>query len=66
MFGKLMSIPDRLMLKYYELLTDTDPAIMAAIKSGAVHPMEAKKRLATSIVAEYHDREAAAACAAVF
>ncbi len=60
MFGKLMSISDRLMLKYYELLTDTDPATLAGIKSGAVHPMEAKKRLATSIVTEYHDTEAAA------
>lgn len=60
MFGKLMSISDRLMLKYYELLTDTDPATVAGIKSGAVHPMEAKKRLATSIVTEYHDLEAAA------
>jgi tyrosyl-tRNA synthetase len=63
MFGKLMSISDRLMLKYYELLTDTDSAAIAGIKSGAVravHPMEAKKGLATSIVTEYHDAEAAA------
>lgn len=60
MYGKLMSISDRLMLKYYELLTDTDAGSLAGIKSGAVHPMEAKKRLASLIVSEYHDAEAAA------
>ena len=61
MFGKLMSVSDRLMLKYYELLTDVDVAEIAAIKSGAVHPMEAKKRLASLIVTEYHDAAAAEA-----
>ena len=59
MFGKLMSIPDRMMLRYYELLTDTSPAEFAAIRSGKAHPMESKKRLATTIVAEYHDSAAA-------
>jgi len=59
MFGKLMSIPDRMMSRYFELLTDTVPAEMAAMRSGKAHPMESKKRLATTIVAEYHDSGAA-------
>jgi tyrosyl-tRNA synthetase len=55
MFGKLMSVSDRLMVKYYELLTDVDSEILAEINSGAIHPMEAKKQLASMIVTEYHD-----------
>ena len=47
MFGKLMSIPDRMMPRYFELLTDVAPADLAAIRSGKTHPMESKKRLAT-------------------
>ena len=61
MFGKLMSVSDHLMLRYYELLTDIDKAELAAISSGAIHPMEAKKRLASLIVTEYHDAAAAEA-----
>jgi len=59
MFGKIMSIPDKLMPRYYELLTDMAPAEAAALRSGAIHPMEAKKRLARLIVCEYHDAAAA-------
>src|SRR2546421_485517 len=59
MFGKLMSVSDRLMLRYFELLTDIDATQIAAIRSGAIHPMEAKKRLASLIVTEYHDAAAA-------
>lgn len=59
MFGKLMSIPDRMMPRYFELLTDTAPAELAAIRSGAAHPMQSKKRLATAIVAEYYSDAAA-------
>jgi tyrosyl-tRNA synthetase len=59
MFGKLMSIPDTLMHRYFELLTEVDAAELVGIKSGAIHPMEAKKRLAATIVAEYHDAAAA-------
>jgi len=54
MFGKLMSISDTLMLRYYELLTSQD---LAAVK--AAHPMEAKQALAEQIVARYHGDEAA-------
>ena len=60
MYGKLMSVPDPLMIKYYELLTDLAPAELARIRSGAIHPMEAKKQLASRVVSEYHDGPAAA------
>ena len=59
MFGKLMSIPDQLMDRYFELLTDVEAEELAAVKSGGIHPMEAKKRLASTIVEEYHDAAAA-------
>jgi tyrosyl-tRNA synthetase len=49
MFGKIMSVSDPLMWQYYELLTRED---LNAAK--ALHPMEAKKRLASLIVGQYH------------
>ena len=52
-FGKIMSASDVLMMRYYELLTDCD---LEAIK--AIHPMEAKKQLASLIVARFHGEEA--------
>src|SRR5437879_11839559 len=55
MFGKLMSISDTLMWRYYELLTTDD---LNAIK--ATHTMEAKLNLAYTIVARYHGQSAAA------
>src|SRR5271170_151757 len=61
MFGKLMSVSDAMMLRYYELLTDLDPGEVTAIKAHTIHPMEAKKRLAGLIVEEYHDAGAARA-----
>jgi tyrosyl-tRNA synthetase len=48
MFGKLMSISDELMPNYY--------AILLAEKTPEIHPMEAKKQLASRIVARFHDR----------
>jgi tyrosyl-tRNA synthetase len=60
MYGKLMSIPDQLMVRYYELLTSARPEEIAAVKSGELHPMEAKKKLAQTIVKEYHGEDAAA------
>ncbi|BAU23064.1 tyrosyl-tRNA synthetase [Caldimicrobium thiodismutans] len=58
MFGKLMSIPDSLMWKYYELLTDLSleeiQEMKRAVEEGSFHPKEAKKRLARTIVAQYH------------
>lgn len=53
-FGKIMSISDTLMLKYYELLTDCD---LEEVK--AMHPKEAKVRLAKEIITQYHSKEAA-------
>lgn len=66
MYGKLMSVPDALMLRYYELLTDVPRQELERIKSHAVHPMEAKKRLASTIVAEYHGAGAARAAQEYF
>ncbi|MFH1798563.1 MAG: tyrosine--tRNA ligase [Candidatus Omnitrophota bacterium] len=61
MFGKIMSISDSLMWRYYELLTDEDYLkIKASVESGGMHPKKVKSDLAKTIVAEYHDRDAAA------
>jgi tyrosyl-tRNA synthetase len=60
MFGKVMSLSDNLMIKYYELLTDEDVGkVKAGIESGKLHPKEAKVSLAKLIVTQYHGREAA-------
>ena len=65
MYGKLMSINDELMWRYWELLTDLRQSeidqMRADVASGALHPMEAKKRLARTIVAGFHSEEAAGA-----
>lgn len=54
MFGKIMSISDELMLKYYELLTDDN---LSDIKK--MHPKEAKVKLAENIITQYHSKELA-------
>jgi tyrosyl-tRNA synthetase len=59
MYGKVMSISDELMWKYYELLTDVQLAEIEKMKQEA-HPMQAKKELARRIVADFHSGEAAA------
>jgi tyrosyl-tRNA synthetase len=63
MYGKLMSISDELMWRYWTLLTDLRPHEIEAMKSdvtgGALHPMEAKKRLARTITADFHSEAAA-------
>ncbi|MGH7182996.1 MAG: tyrosine--tRNA ligase, partial [Nitrospiraceae bacterium] len=61
MFGKIMSISDALMLRYYELLTTED---LAGVK--VAHPMEAKQMLAALIVARYHGEEAGRQARTVF
>ena len=66
MFGKIMSISDDLMWKYWLLLSDRSQAEIEAdqkrVADGKFHPMDAKKNLASSIVAEFHsDDEAVAA-----
>ncbi len=66
-FGKIMSISDSLMFKYYELLTDKDVnAIRTNVNTGALHPKDAKVELAISISAQYHGREAAVKAAEEF
>ncbi len=63
MFGKLMSIPDTLIEKYYSLLTDIEPSelkiIENQIKSGSVNPRDIKMNLAMTITEEYHGEEQA-------
>jgi tyrosyl-tRNA synthetase len=69
-FGKVMSISDELMWKYYLLCTDLTPAQVAErrqrVESGQEHPMEAKKALAKSIIRDFHDETAAEAAEAEF
>lgn len=63
MFGKAMSIPDELMLKYFQLATDLTPdqfdQLKTELESGSLHPRDAKMQLGRSIVAAYHGPEAA-------
>src|SRR3990172_9175278 len=63
MFGKIMSISDDLMWRYYELLSDKDlreiQNLRSQVQSGALHPMEAKKALGVELVARYHGAAAA-------
>jgi tyrosyl-tRNA synthetase len=63
MFGKVMSISDELMWRYYELVTDVSMAdierMKADVASGAAHPMKLKQELGKRIVADFHSREAA-------
>jgi len=65
MFGKLMSIPDEVMLDYYRLLLDTPAAEVAeleqALDSGTLHPRQAKADLAEAVVKDYHGADAARA-----
>jgi tyrosyl-tRNA synthetase len=62
-FGKIMSVSDELMLRYYELLSDLSISelekLKRSIKDGSVHPMEAKKQLGREIVGRYHGSVAA-------
>jgi len=64
-FGKLMSIPDRLMWSYWELLTDLPASEIASrraqVESGALHPRDVKAELAATVTAEYHGGAAAVA-----
>lgn len=61
MFGKIMSISDPLMFRYYELLTDVSLAeidvLRQRIECGELHPMQAKIDLARALVATFHSEE---------
>jgi tyrosyl-tRNA synthetase len=58
MYGKIMSISDEMMWRYYELLTDVQVAEIEKMKREA-HPMHAKKDLAKRIVTDFHSADAA-------
>jgi tyrosyl-tRNA synthetase len=58
MYGKLMSISDTLMFRYFELVTRVPEDEIARLRS--LHPMEAKKRLARTVTAMYHGEAGAA------
>jgi tyrosyl-tRNA synthetase len=63
MFGKIMSISDDMMVKYYRLLTSRTAEQMKTletdIKTGKLHPKDAKVQLAREIITRYHDAPAA-------
>jgi tyrosyl-tRNA synthetase len=63
-FGKIMSVSDDLMIRYYELLSDMPlnelESLRSRVKNGSIHPMEAKKQLGREMVARYHGATAAA------
>jgi tyrosyl-tRNA synthetase len=62
-YGKIMSVSDQLMLRYYELLSDLTLADIEKLKTeltdGTLHPMAAKKQLAREMVGRYHGVDAA-------
>jgi tyrosyl-tRNA synthetase len=70
MFGKIMSISDPLMLRYFELLTDIAPGDLARLQEdlaqGGRHPRQVKEELALELVARYHGKEAALEAARQF
>ncbi|MGH7353091.1 MAG: tyrosine--tRNA ligase [Candidatus Rokuibacteriota bacterium] len=63
-YGKLMSVSDDLMWRYFELLTRVPEAEIVVLRAG--HPMDAKKRLARTITVQYHGEAAAAEAEAHF
>ncbi|MGA7577688.1 MAG: tyrosine--tRNA ligase [Desulfobaccales bacterium] len=70
MFGKIMSISDPLMLRYFELLTDIAPGELARLRDdlaqGGRHPRQVKEELALELVARYHGQDAALEAAQEF
>jgi len=70
MFGKVLSISDELMWRYYELLSAQSLETIAALKndvaSGALHPKKAKEMIALEIVTRYHGESAALEAQAEF
>jgi tyrosyl-tRNA synthetase len=70
MFGKVMSIPDEMMVKYYRLAStlpvDQIDAIEAGLANDELHPNRVKRDLARNIVAAYHGADAAEAAEAEF
>ena len=64
-YGKVLSISDELMFRYYELLSDLSSGEIAALKAdmeaGTLHPKQVKQRLARELTARFHGQEAAMA-----
>jgi tyrosyl-tRNA synthetase len=64
-YGKVMSISDELMVRYYELVSDADLATLGRVRAGVLgqdggaHPMESKKALARELVARFHGADQA-------
>ncbi len=62
-YGKVMSISDELMVRYYELLSDVDLVVLEKVRAGVggspegIHPMESKKALARELVSRFYDEE---------
>ena len=63
MFGKIMSLPDELIVSYFDYLTDTPDTdleeMTRSIAAETVNPMDLKKKLAEGITEAFHDRDAA-------
>lgn len=66
MYGKIMKLSDALMLRYYELLGSGSGDVEAGIRTGRVHPMDAKKALAGELVGAFHGQLAAQQSAVFF
>lgn len=70
MFGKVLSISDDLMWRYYELLSsqtlDEIDALKAGVEDGSLHPKKVKEALALEITARFHSEASAAAAKAEF
>ncbi len=69
-FGKVMSVSDDLVVKYFELLTDVPDNELDEFKKGlesnTINPMNLKKRLASEIIAQLYDKKAAGEAEAAF
>lgn len=66
MYGKVMSISDELMRKYYELLSTVALAQLQAIREEQMHPLDAKKQLAMELVTRFYGEAAAVSAAEDF
>ncbi len=70
MYGKIMSLPDELMVRYFELVTAVPTeevrSIAEGLATGRLHPRDVKMRLAREIVTAYHSRDAAERAEAEF
>ncbi len=69
-YGKVMSVSDSLMFRYYELLSDLAAdeikALESSMQKGDIHPKEVKKKLARELAARFHSPDAAKKAEAVF